>query len=466
MRADTSIYAPRRARMTLQTVVFFVLCVLFAGAVLTAGATAVRAKFNANPDEYVTGAAIEYYSAHWIPPDIRSPAVSATYSGYGRTRLAELDVYYFAAGKIDAVAKILLPHSGSLPLRLFNLLMLAAMAGIALKVYRKNPVPAFLLCLTPQLWYLFAYATSDAFDFFAGFLLLWQWTTPGSAFNRFLEGEARSVGRKAAGIAAAGLPLALLLTAKKNFYIILLVAAVFALKKIADCPSEKRRALFRRFIGVAGCALVLFALRYSVEIAHYGFKESAVVRQEIMIHAQPSYRPDAPAASRFAGLGMKSRGVSLSQMLFRNGFLRMSFESFMGLYGNMQFAMPKAYYLIMAAGYLVLFVAAVFECLRRRSGLWALLTAAASGVLLLALSAYNSWTSDFQPQGRYLLPWLITAGFAAGLSVMARPVGRFNAGGGENILGDNRAVPVALCLIGVLSLFSFVYGGLFLIPAG
>lgn len=434
-----------------RTAFFFFLCAVLAGAVLTAALVAARGKFNASPDEYVTGAAIHYYESHWLPPDIRNPALSASYSGYGRTRLAELDLYYFAAGKAAALAGAVLPHAGNFTLRFFNVLMLAVMAAIALKVYRKNPALTFILALTPQLWYLYAYATSDAFDFFAGYLLLWQGTTPGSALNRLLSGEGKGW-RKALGVAAGAVPLALLLTAKKNYYVLLLVAAAIAVVNLIRCPKEKRKALTLRLAALAACTLALFTLRYSLEWAHYGLGKSQVVDQQLLKHALPAYRPSTEPGSRFIGLGLRTHGVSLINMFVHYGFLNRSFDSFCGLYGNMIYAMPVWYYTVMAAIYLLLFVLAVREALRRRRGRTVLAIAAAAGALLLALSALNSWCSDFQPQGRYLLPFLIAAGFAASEW--------------REELFAHRGVVALTAAAALLSLGSFVFGGLFLLPAG
>jgi uncharacterized membrane protein len=83
-----------------------------------------------------------------------------------------------------------------------------------------------------------------------------------------------------------------------------------------------------------------------------------------------------------------------------------TFVSATGNYGWLEYTAPAPYYLIMAAGYLILLAVYVRAVVRSREvavGL-SFLFVATFAALTVALAIYHSWVNDFQAQGRYLFP--------------------------------------------------------------
>ena len=162
-----------------------IFCVLFGGlfaATLMTIFTGFWNPFYLNPDEYHTLSAVNYYFSHFMPPDMRDPAIIDSYAIYGTTRHSEWTLFYFLTAKIgqffaDPIIRV----------RFFTTVTFCIMAGIALKNVKKNWALSAMLLLTPQVWYLFSYCTSDSLDFFMSFLCMYEVMKKDSMLNRVLD---------------------------------------------------------------------------------------------------------------------------------------------------------------------------------------------------------------------------------------------------------------------------------------
>jgi len=110
-------------------------------------------------------------------------------------------------------------------------------------------------------------------------------------------------------------------------------------------------------------------------------------------------------------------GMSLLYMLFNYGWLENTFCSFIGMFGAMNIGIPHIIYI----GYMLLFVIAfVGFILKIKELFWydkkddekkprIFLNYCFIGVIItpIILSVYYSYTGDYQPQGRYIMPMLI-----------------------------------------------------------
>lgn len=78
----------------------------------------------------------------------------------------------------------------------------------------------------------------------------------------------------------------------------------------------------------------------------------------------------------------------------------------LGLYGYMNLFSDTDYYAIMKGLFILLFIIILSCMVYGTGGYDAVLVSGAFCVVLLSLivSVYHSWTSDYQPQGRYLFP--------------------------------------------------------------
>jgi hypothetical protein len=104
---------------------------------------------------------------------------------------------------------------------------------------------------------------------------------------------------------------------------------------------------------------------------------------------------------------MRKQGVSFLEVFTKHGWAARTFESSSGVYHWMGLTSPRWYYAVMAALYAAFLITLAIG-LRHLPGK-DLLFCGATLLLsfgLVLLSAYHSWTRDFQPQGRYLFPIL------------------------------------------------------------
>lgn len=106
---------------------------------------------------------------------------------------------------------------------------------------------------------------------------------------------------------------------------------------------------------------------------------------------------------------LKEQGVSLYEMLFGRGWIVGSAKSFVACFGYLQFwikdYMYKVVGIVLFIG-LVLKIISVFKKHEKRLLFFDMLLVVAS-VIVVSLSVIYSYTSDYQAQGRYVLPMVV-----------------------------------------------------------
>lgn len=376
---------------------------LLFGVTLLAAVLAVKTNSGSHPDELVHETAAAYYEQHWLMPAAESPEIAATYSGYGVSRLNSREIAYFLIGKFSW-----LTESFQLPSfqrqRLFNVLLLAWLVLLAVK-----SAAARLLLLpflmTPQGWYLFGYCNSDAFALFITLLAAYQLVEPESMLNRLLAGQP-------AGwmtVVRLGLLAGLLLLIKKNFYIFIPFAGLFLLIEFAFRQRTFSRTALRPIAVAVGIGIAIISIRAGLDVHVNGWNKAAKIQQLKEEKAEHAYKPSTELAHKHPHLYMKERGVRLKELLgekYRWG--GHIIRSFYGVYGQMSVAASKSYFdLMICLGWLFLAFVCLTVLLR---GGWSerllLLNLTCCGLALIGGGIWASWTKDFQPQGRYMLPVL------------------------------------------------------------
>lgn len=355
-----------------------------------------------HPDETVTKAAIEYYKANFMVPDMRA-LPDDKFCAYGQTRLCELTIYYFIAGKIAA----LIPYETSY--RFFNVMLAFIIVFIIIRKYKTDPFLIFAFFITPQVWYIFSYATSDALDYFFTFILVYQLSVKTSMLNTMLDSDNFILNKtNIITIIFISLLTALILMAKPNYFIVLLLMGYVLLKKYFMAEKGIRKTLFKFYIYIAVCSLAVFLSRYSIDLYYYGLHKSEIFRQMRIIHAIPKLNPATPFNEMYETMFLAAKDVPLITLFTKYGFLQVLIGSFFGLYGGMNITAHPVYYFIMLAAYLFFF-AVLFNYIikshnkeKYADGITAVILAVISILLVL----YYSYFIDFQPQGRYMLPLL------------------------------------------------------------
>jgi len=459
--------------------------------------------FNAHPDEIYHARAADYYRIHWLPPRFDDPDAVPSYSPYGASYLHERDIVYLLAGKWSMV---IAPLVGGVETayRLFNL-MLFTLLLLAFACNRSARPLLIPLILSAQVWYVFSYFNGDALALSAAFFVGYQIAVPGSGFNRALVGSPGW--RRIAGVLLLGVGLGVVLLAKRNFYIFLIfLVAYVALREFgfraalgvalatlvglawyfhvpADIPlglyigailgisaivlgdvvSRLSDAAFRRrlslYISAVAVGLTLFLPRvvYDRIVVKNPANPISSAQAAAEIYAEAPWKPSR-ITERGAdpGLHLRERGVSYGDVLFINrnfyghrNFLWGSFQSTVGVYGYMTISSSDRFYVVVGAGYLILFLALIYWVLRARdrAAQEAIALACVFALLTVLMSSLHSWNSDFQPQGRYFFPIFAMVGI-----VMSRIPGRQPA-----------VATLVTGLLFVLAAYSFYDAGLRLI---
>lgn len=403
---------------------------------------AVVSKENHHPDERVHIAAAKYYENHWLPPAVESLEIRDTYSAYGVSRLNYIEASYFFAGKF---AKIIEPFQleRTLALRLFNVSLFGILVFLALgnPSFRLMFVP---LLLSPQIWYIFSYMTSDAFSLFVVVLAGWQAAAKDSALNRFLEQEKISLLK----ILGLGLLFALLVFVKKNFYFFTMFILFYFVWRCVFYPFVDFRSMLKRLLVICCIGFILAGIRLGADISVNGFDKGEKVRTMREVTARPLYNPSTELEKKFSFMQMRDRGISLKEIITLHRWGEKTFRSGFGAYGYMTVHGPDIYYdLVRVTGLACLLFMGISVVFR---GGWSgnILFAGAlfCSFALIAAACHHAWTMDFQPQGRYLIAIAAIAGV-----ILART---------EHVY--NKAILRTLCCsMFLLSVYSFVFIGLY-----
>ena len=372
------------------------------GALLLCAYTGLRSPFWLNPDEYEVKAAVGYYFTGLMPPDIRSDAIVGSFSVYGTSRHFEWNLFYLCAGKLGRYFT-----DPAVQIRLFSLLLFGALAGLLIRNIRRQPAYLFLLLLTPQVWYLFSYATSDGLDFFLSFLAIRELIEEKSMLNRLLREPYQR--RHLWYYALLPLLFVQLLWAKISFYPILVFLFLILLVRLLCLDKKEQKDVFLKCLILLGLTLGLFLIRYLItDYPYYGIHKAAAMEQVTELRAQYAYKPSTPVMERAGSLNLKGKGVTLTELLTGYDFHKNLFCTFAGFFGTYTFGERDWYYLVMGILYGALLAYTAFRLIRTRERrhLWELAVSGFCFVLQYALVVYRSWTMDFQPQGRYLFPVL------------------------------------------------------------
>lgn len=423
--------------------------VLLAGAGLLVLVMAGISAYNVHPDEYVHMGATEFYESHWLPPVLDDPDIRDTYSVYGASRLNNGEIYYLFAGKFY---KFMKPFrvSENFALRAFNLFLFGLIFLYAAKstVARMVAIP-FLL--SAQVWYVFSYCASDAFALFIAFVAACLVVDPESLFNKYLKGEGKLPPFVA--LLGIGLLFGILLLLKKNYYPfigLLGIAIVIKLFWSEEFYWERRTAILRLIaIGLIGVSVA--GLRMSADYIVNGFDKKEKIAQLREELADPLYKPSTPLEDKHIYLYRRARGATLEQIIKVDRWFEHTFRSSFGVFGYFTISAPDKYYSLVrwtGVGLLAFLIASIYWRGGWSGAILATMTLGL-GAALLGVSLYHSWTADFQPQGRYLFPFVPMLGLLYAWS--------------------HRAVNSKILMLGVvpmyfLAVYTFIFEGLLRIP--
>ena len=332
---------------------------------------------NASPDEKVSSESVKYYYKHWELPDYLSEDAVGTISQGGYSRLKEITPYYFVAGKLGALVDRIVGFKTSY--RFLNLAMFYMLFIYFIKNGKRDKWLLAGMITTPQLWYIFAYTTSDAWDYFISYIIVLALIKDGKPRKRMLFSIFR------------GVMFFLLFCGKQNYYTIALFSFLVYLVKLIKTDHD-RKQLMKEYIVILLTAGVLFGARRFLDYCWYSGD-----KQSIMSDIFKTYRK----ISRHSFL---DQGKDLAYVLTDTVLLDLLYKSFVGLYGWMYYQSGIIYYRAIGIAYIsfIVYIAKYFRN-NRTSRAYAYITI---GMIVVSfiLVLYHCWARDFQPQGRYMFP--------------------------------------------------------------
>jgi hypothetical protein len=393
---------------------------------------ALSTDFNVHPDEAVHLDAMCYFESHSWPPSLNHDGLLYSPDGWSRVYNGELVylIYGRAGTWIRPLAEaiqntyatppltepqpyhVLLPMIFSPPhcatlyqiYRLLNVLLLIVTLVSVFLGGRRNVlvtvVGLTMLCL-PQVLYIYAYANSDAWGLSASIFLF-----------VFLLTTKAEIGSNRYGI-MLGVIIGLLILSKETFWLsmswaVALIGTKYIQRRkyVGYSPSLKRLG---GFFGVV--ALTVLLVIAPLKIVYPLSQGNWRVRTEQMREARSwlDFQPSAPTNS---GYRLASKGESIDVITSNPTWFEASIKSFYGYFGHMVVMLPNWVYLTaLTIGMLNITLSAgvaMFQWPLLNPNTKALMVVAPLCILLsIAASLYNSWTYDFQPQGRYLFSSVI-----------------------------------------------------------
>ena len=360
-----------------------------------------------HPDEDAHVSAVEHFSDHWLPPRLDDPAIAHSFSIYGYTRLASMELYYPITGYLSRLLETF-RQPFIINSRLVGVLLFALVALFAFRLESFRPFAAPFL-ITPQVWYLFSYSNSDGFAILLSTVAAYQLAVKQSTFNRLMTMDSpRWMWLHSLWL---GLLAGSLLLLKLNFYFFVMFLGLYLIWRtlsgdIGD-KSELRR-FWTRVVLIAVIGVATYGGRYAVDHAVNGPDSGAIAKQMVEQYSEPLYKPSTELHRKHLYLYMRDRGMSLDHVLLGERWAGKTLVSAVGAYGYTQFVGSQLYYDLMQILCLLLAGVMLFSILvyGPASIHWLFVITVFCGISLWAASLWQSWTISFQPQGRYLAPVL------------------------------------------------------------
>jgi len=362
--------------------------------------------FNAHPDEIWHITSVSYFLFEPYPA-IRNTLQSIhTFSSYRSSYLSTEELYY----PVAAIWTSLISTLTDLPLDQVQIIRLFSVSCFVLLICllsrQKNHGLLLPFLITPQLWYVFAYANNDWFGVAVSTLLLLSLNISRLTFHRFVISGSFV---RFLQLVPIFILLGLLCFSKPNYW----VCSIFCFYEPLVRIFRKTSTFTSRIRASAFCLMILTVA------------SSCIALKSSFSHATETHLFEAPEAplglardqtpevvtrlSQTTNLYM--RHVSLWKLLTERQWIWLSCRSFFGDFGWMNYHLTTSYYCIV----ILLFGGLLFTVVRvsrgeqnfRLTSWFTVLVIGANIVLAIAFS----WFIDLQPQGRYLFPSLLAIGW-------------------------------------------------------
>ncbi len=387
----------------------------------TSVAIAALSLHYSHPDENVSRMAVDYFLGNWRYPITKCGWTAGTRSAYaGFTRLSENTLYYLLAGKFVWFFRHIL-HVRSY-YRFFNVACLAIMLLISWRKRNEHRWMSFAMCLAPQVWYIFSYVTSDGWDWFCGFMILYMLLDLNSVLWKVLEDreQKKNVCLWLLYVLCCSFVFAQILLGKDNYLVVLGIP--FGELVLYWIKNKQKVKLLVRYVVILLFTILLAGGIMRVprlELDYASTDRMKTVREESL------QKMDASMGAYYNGLRdeysniketSEQKGYSIWEMMWHPGRTPTLINMYRGVVGSYEWEryFGKRIYLYIIGG-IHIGLLIIYMCRLRRCRRWDSICATIYGIfLVLALVSIEVWYcyhQTYQPQGRYLLPLVLVFGY-------------------------------------------------------
>lgn len=254
------------------------------------------------------------------------------------------------------------------------------------------------IAFMPQFAFISSYVNNDSVAFLGIAMIAYAW-----ALGIFDNWNIKNCGLLSVGLATCALSY-------YNSYAWILISIFFFVFVYLYKNKKDYKGLFKYAGIVAGLTFLLAGYSFIRHLVLYGdllgFETSHYYGN---LYAIPALHPDNR-------ISVAEQGLSLQYMLFDMDWLLISFRSFIGAFGYMQYlcsenvyTLAKIFIRIAIIGCAISIVIRIFKKQKPDTlKLVFYISAVLCAVITICLSIYNSYNTDFQPQGRYCYPAFLT----------------------------------------------------------
>lgn len=379
---------------------------------------AAYTQFGTGPDEFMKYDVAEYIMKYNTLPDGRDVEIRSNVWGISYAFSPYLS--YIFSGIIMKVFSVFTENPDMLYLaaRIPSVIFITIFSVFCIKIgeelfANKKYKWVFILLITlwPQVIYIGGYMNNDALALLSTAIIVFAW----------IKCQRENWNVKNCLALAVGIGLCAL--SYYNAYGFILLSIVFFFVNVLQKKLDKK-IIFRRGLIISALAILIagwFFVRNAI-IYDGDFLGLRTETETANIYALDEYKPDKR-------ITLKSQGESITSLFMTRNWLQLTIKSFIGLFGPMEFAMGKIIYIyymgLLFAGIIGIFYILLrkrsdkiqevksaiklerFDKIKNKESKTLLLMLFFAIIIPIALSVYYSYASDYQPQGRYIMPMIV-----------------------------------------------------------
>ena len=384
--------------LTVLATVFILSCIMAFGSM-----------YHAHNDEEVSRHAIDYYLRAWNAPTTTSNWVAGTSSyKYSNTyRTAEKTFYYLVAGKIAWIAREFFHIH--LYYRTLGICLLFMVIAICWLNRKDMGYLLVALLMSPQIWYLFSYTTSDHWDYFWAFIILYVVCKKTSILHDLTD-KKLGKGRIVFYILLCSVLFVQMFLGKRNYLIILMIPFIELLYILIKNPLKIRLTVIYASI------LLLTLSMFYVGKNRYRDPGELSLSESVPVDNSNVEKDDTPWVEDIMWSAPKSQGISFSDYMWHISYQPtpvILYSSALGTYIWGSLNPPTTFYYVLTVIYLIFAAFYIKELVASKNADAFIKSAMGviACILMFAVAIWYCYTQTYQPQGRYILPIFIILGY-------------------------------------------------------